>query len=79
MKNLLLKTEGKFDKILLSHGTGDAPKELLSNIIQLCEDIKAGKVDDIPFDFMGQRAYIAKKAYKNFVSNYMVHKWLSKI
>lgn len=28
--------------------------ELLANIIQLCEDIKAGKVDDVPFDFMGK-------------------------
>jgi glyoxylase-like metal-dependent hydrolase (beta-lactamase superfamily II) len=66
MKALLSKTEGKFDKILLSHGTGNAPKELLSNIIRLCEDIRAEKVDDIPFDFMGQRAYIAKKADENF-------------
>jgi glyoxylase-like metal-dependent hydrolase (beta-lactamase superfamily II) len=66
MKDLLLKTEGKFDKILLSHGTGDAPKELLENIISLCEDIKIGNSDDIPFDFMGQRAYIAKKANEKF-------------
>lgn len=66
MKDLLSKTDGKFDRILLSHGSGDAPKELLVNIIQLCEDIKAEKVDDIPFDFMGQRAYIAKKANAQF-------------
>ncbi|AGF56668.1 glyoxylase-like metal-dependent hydrolase (beta-lactamase superfamily II) [Clostridium saccharoperbutylacetonicum] len=66
MKDLLSKTEGKFDKILLSHGTGDAPKELLENIISLCEDIKTGNSDDIPFDFMGQRAYIAKKANEKF-------------
>lgn len=66
MKDLLSKTNGKFDKILLSHGTGDAPKELLENIIQLCEDIKAGNADDVPFDFMGQRAYIAKKANEKF-------------
>ena len=66
MKELLSKTYGKFDKILLSHGSGDAPKELLVNIIQLCEDIKAGNADDVPFDFMGQRAYIAKKANEQF-------------
>jgi glyoxylase-like metal-dependent hydrolase (beta-lactamase superfamily II) len=66
MKDLLSKTNGKFDKILLSHGTGDAPKELLENIIQLCEDIKAGNADDVPFDFMGQRAYVAKKANEQF-------------
>ncbi|MDR3596330.1 MBL fold metallo-hydrolase [Clostridium sp.] len=66
MMDLLSKTDGRFDKILLSHGTGETPKELLSNIIQLCEDIKAGKSDDVPFDFMGQRAYIAKKANAQF-------------
>lgn len=66
MKDLLSKTNGKFDKILLSHGTGDAPKELLENIIQLCEDIKAGNADDVPFDFIGQRAYVAKKANEQF-------------
>lgn len=66
MKDLLSKTDGKFDKIILSHGTGDAPKELLNNIIELCEEIKAGKSDDVPFDFMGQRAYIAKRANEKF-------------
>ncbi|MBU3161712.1 MBL fold metallo-hydrolase [Clostridium frigoris] len=66
MRNLLLKTDGKFDKILLSHGSGDAPKELLANIILLCEDIKAGNADEVPFDFMGQRAYIAKKTNTQF-------------
>jgi glyoxylase-like metal-dependent hydrolase (beta-lactamase superfamily II) len=66
MKDLLSKTNGKFDKILLSHGTGNAPKELLENIIQLCQDIKVGNADDVPFDFMGQRAYIAKKANEQF-------------
>ncbi|MCR3759536.1 MBL fold metallo-hydrolase [Clostridium felsineum] len=66
MKALLEKTKGKFDKIFLSHGTGDAPKELLENIIKLCEDIKAGKSEDIPFDFMGQRAYIAKEIDSKF-------------
>jgi hydroxyacylglutathione hydrolase len=66
MKDLLSKTDGKFDKILLSHGTGESPKELLENIIQLCKEIKAGNADDVPFDFMGQRAYIAKKANDQF-------------
>lgn len=66
MKALLEKTKGKFDKIFLSHGTGDAPKELLEDIIQLCEDIKVGKSDDIPFNFMGQRAYIAKEVNSKF-------------
>lgn len=66
MQELLSKTEGNFDKILLSHGEGAAPKELLANIVQLCGDIKAENADDIPFDFMGERAYIAKQANAQF-------------
>lgn len=61
MKTLLSKTDGKFDKIYLSHGSGDAPKALLAEIITLCDDIQAGKVDDVPFSFMGMNAFIAKK------------------
>jgi hypothetical protein len=34
---------------------------LLQNLINLCADIFAGKVDNIPFEFMGNKALIAKK------------------
>ncbi|HEY1872029.1 MAG TPA: MBL fold metallo-hydrolase, partial [Chitinophagaceae bacterium] len=61
LKTLLAKTQGKFDSIFVSHGPGGASKELLSNLIALCEDIKAGKSDEVPFNFMGLTEYIAKK------------------
>lgn len=66
MKDLLAKTDGKFDKILISHLSGDAPKELLADTVKLCGDIKAGKVDDVPFEFMGQKACLAKKFDDSF-------------
>lgn len=66
MKTLLSKIEGKFDKVLLSHGSGDGDKNLLAEIIKICEEIKDGKADDVQFDFMGQRAYIAKKIDNEF-------------
>ena len=58
---MLAKTQGKFDSIFVSHGSGSASKQLLSNLITVCEDIKAGKSDEVPFDFMGSTKYIAKK------------------
>lgn len=61
LKALLAKTAGKFDKIFVSHGPGNASKELLSNLITLCEDIKAGKSDEVPFEFMGMKQCIARK------------------
>lgn len=54
------QTKGRYDKVYLSHGDGDAPKEILDSVIELCEDIKKGNTDDIPFDFMGEKAFIAK-------------------
>lgn len=55
------KTAGKFDRICLSHGPGrEYPVELIDEVLEVCEDIKSGNVDDLPFDFMGNKAFIAK-------------------
>jgi glyoxylase-like metal-dependent hydrolase (beta-lactamase superfamily II) len=61
MKELLAKTKDRFDKAYFSHGSGDAPKETLAGVIQVCEDIKAGKVDNEPYEFLGQQVLIAKE------------------
>jgi hydroxyacylglutathione hydrolase len=58
-------TKGRYDKVYLSHGEGDAPKEMLDSVLAVCEDIKAGRTDDIPFNFMGYKALIAKKTDHN--------------
>lgn len=61
MKRLLVNTDEKFNRIFVSHGSGELSKDTIKNIIVLCDDIKKGKSDDVAFDFMGQKAYIAKK------------------
>lgn len=60
LRHLLSQTEDKFDRIYLSHRNSDAPKELIRGVLQVCEDIKSGHTDDVPYEFMGQTAYIAK-------------------
>ncbi|MEH7097694.1 MBL fold metallo-hydrolase [Neobacillus vireti] len=60
LRELDEKTAGGYDKVYLSHGDGDAPKEMIESVIALCEDIKAGRTDDVPFDFMEHKAFIAK-------------------
>lgn len=60
LKKLDAETDGRYDKVYLSHGEGDASKDMIVSVIQVCEDIKAGRSDDVPFYFMGQTAYIAK-------------------
>lgn len=49
----------------MSHGDGDAPKEMLDSVIAVCEDIKAGRTDDVPFHFMEYQALIAKATDSN--------------
>ncbi|MDS0527434.1 MBL fold metallo-hydrolase [Clostridium sp. SHJSY1] len=67
MKKLDSCTKGCYDKVYLSHGDGDAPKEMLESIIKLCEEIKTGKSDEVQFEFMGEIAYIAKKVDSNMI------------
>ncbi|MFJ5760652.1 hypothetical protein ACIQAA_16305 [Neobacillus sp. NPDC093182] len=54
-------TNGRYDRVYLSHGDGDAPKVMLDSVLAVCEDIKAGRTDDVPFNFMGHTVFIAKK------------------
>ncbi len=60
LKALLEKVGGKYDNVLLSHGDGNGYPELIEDVIQVCEDIKAGRADDIPFEFLGTTGLVAK-------------------
>ena len=67
-KNLLVlkdQLSGKVDKILLNHGDGNAPLSILDGVIAVCEDIMNGRVDNVPFVFMGESAVIAKATLPN--------------
>lgn len=59
------ETFGKYDRVLLSHGMSVAPKDMIASVLSVCQDIMLGKADDIPFDFMGKQAYIAKAPGEN--------------
>lgn len=61
LKNLKEQTEVKFDRVYLSHGDGDAPKEILNNVILVCEDVMKGISDEVPFQFLNYQAFIAKE------------------
>lgn len=60
LKALLEKVSGKYDNVLLSHGDGNGYPELIADVIRVCEDIKAGKTDDVPFEFAGTTGLVAK-------------------
>ena len=60
LKALQEKVSGKYDNVLLSHGDGNGYPELIADVIRVCEDIKAGRTDDIPFEFLGTTGLVAK-------------------
>ena len=63
VQNFKEKLAGQYDHILLSHGSvGDveAKNSLFDDTMATCDCIMEGKDDEIPFDFMGEAAYIAK-------------------
>lgn len=55
------RTKGLYDHVFISHGDHEVSVNLLQNLIDLCDEIFAGKVDNMPFEFMGKKALIAKK------------------
>lgn len=62
LKKLLPKVEGRFDQVLLSHEAGGIPSSnMIQDNIAVCEAIKMGHTDNIPYEFMGRKALIAFK------------------
>ncbi len=51
--------EGKYDKILLSHGSEILEPQLLDVLLETCDAIMNGTADSIRMDFMGEEAYCA--------------------
>ena len=54
------KMEGRYDRVFICHHDMEMQKDIMKNVIRVCDTIMAGMADDIPFEFMGQRNYIAK-------------------
>lgn len=59
------KVQGRYDRSYLSHGSGEIAEGLLESAISLSTDILKGNTDDMPFVFMGERAYAAKQTDGN--------------
>lgn len=60
------KTAGRYDHVWISHHVMEMRIDILQEMLELCEEIKKGQTDDVPFDFMGKQAYIAKKCNERF-------------
>ncbi len=60
LKRVQRQTEGKFDKVIFSHGDLDAPPEFLQSMITLCEEILLGTDDRLPLLMRGKKMLQAK-------------------
>src|SRR5699024_1145280 len=60
------RLKGKYDRVFLSHHEMETGTEIMDNVLEVCREAMDGKADDITFDFMGNRAYSAKKCNERF-------------
>lgn len=58
--NHLLERQDEFDTVWLSHGDADCPKSVITDVIEVCDDIFARRDDAIPFESLGRQGFIAK-------------------
>lgn len=58
--------KGSYDRVFLCHQVMELGPELVDNVIEVCDDILAGKTDDQPFEFMGRVNWIAKAVKEGF-------------
>ena len=66
LRNLWLEHADRFDTVWFSHGHNPGTKAIVTECVELCDEILAGKADNIPFEFMGQNALIAKAMHPDF-------------
>ena len=52
--------EGKVDRILEGHGTGELPFAIFDAVIQVCNEVLAGDSDRVPYDLRGYQGFTAK-------------------
>lgn len=62
IKELKSKVDGRYERAFVMHHIIDAPVSILDEMIELCDDVIAGNVDHVPFEFMGKHALVAKAA-----------------
>ena len=58
--NKLLGMKDRYDRILRQHGTCESPLSLVEENLEVAEEILNGTDDHIPWEYQGQKVWIAK-------------------
>ncbi|MBQ1476697.1 MAG: MBL fold metallo-hydrolase [Erysipelotrichaceae bacterium] len=57
----ILDQKDRYDRILRQHGSYGSPLSLIKENMELCHEILEKRDDHIPWNYMGQPVYVAKK------------------
>lgn len=66
LRNLRDRLTGTYDHVYLSHHDMETGTDIMDNVLEVCREAAEEKADDIPYDFMGHHAFIAKKCDERF-------------
>lgn len=54
------ETDGRYDRVILSHGFGEGPADMIDSVIAVCDEVLAGTADNLPFQSPFGNGLIAK-------------------
>ena len=57
---------GRYDRVFLSHHDMETGCDIMDNVLEVIDEVMAGGGDNLPYDFMGYKAYIAKDCNECF-------------
>lgn len=57
---LKAETDGRYDRVLLSHGNGEGAPVMIDSVIEVCGEVLAGTAENIPFESPLGKGLIAK-------------------
>lgn len=58
---LRAQLEGRVDRILEGHGSGELPFSIFDSVIRVCQQVLEGDTDRIPYDLRGYQGFTAKQ------------------
>lgn len=58
--SLKAETDGCYDRVLVSHGMGEGGATMIDSVIAVCDDVLAGRADNMPFQSPFGTGLIAK-------------------
>ena len=60
LRRLREETAGLYDRVLVSHGTGEITPTVIDDLLALCARVLAGTDDAVPLEFQGRQGLVAR-------------------